>query len=640
MKKIILLAFTILSFSSAFSQSQRTVLVEEFTQASCPPCETTTPALNAIMATNVDKVVQIRYHTSWPGFDPMHNDNPAEVGERVNYYGVTGVPNLRLDGTDTGSPGTASQAQIDAAYGQASPVDMTISHTLSDDLSTATVTVEITNNGTEAYSLATNRLRVALIEEEISWDTPPGSTSLQVFEAVMKTFVTGTAGMMLPEIAAGETWTNTWEDIAVPARIYDYTKLGVVAFIQDDATTRVAQSAHSEPLELMGYPNVSVINAAQTGGSLCDYEFEGSALITNAGDAQADAYTINFVLNGQIVQSIESTEALGAGESELVEFDQVTLPAGSSSFGYFIDVPQGDLSTTDNASDVIAIGKAADIVDMYDRNFESQMLGDLVENAIINRPNFDFLNFIVVNQEGLGTANPLGGFGESANSFTINYWSWNPAAFDPEGSITFAEQYVVPDNGAEFSFDYAFTTWGGSNDRLIVELSTDCGETFTEVFNQAGSQLATAPELNANNTVFSPNPNQWRKVTADVSDLAGETVLVRFRAISGWGDVMYIDNIALNATTAINELDENESLEVFPNPASDYANVELVANNAQNVQLRVINMLGQTLKTENLGTVNGKMNYALDISDIPNGSYLVFMSVDGKDVVKRLSVAH
>ena len=64
MKQILLSFLFIISAASMYAQSVRTVLMEEFTQASCPPCEATTPVLNALMNANVDKVTQIRYQTS------------------------------------------------------------------------------------------------------------------------------------------------------------------------------------------------------------------------------------------------------------------------------------------------------------------------------------------------------------------------------------------------------------------------------------------------------------------------------------------------------------------------------------------------------------------------------------------------
>ncbi len=640
MKKILLLAFTMFSINSAFTQTQRAIFVEEFTQASCPPCETTTPALNAILATNVEKVVQLRYQTSWPGVDPMNADNPGEVQDRVDYYGVNGVPNLLLDGVDTGTPGTVSQAQIDNAFAQESPVSMTLTHSLADDLSTVNVTVTVTNEGADPYSMASNRLRVAVMEEDITWDAPPGSTSLVVFEAVMKTFITTTAGMEIPEIAAGETWTMTWEDFVLPPRVYDFNKLGVVAFIQDDSNRSVAQSVLSPSQELTGYPDLDVVNSATTDGGLCDLAFVGSADVTNAGDADADSYSVDMIINGQLVQTKTFEEALAAGASTTVTFDEIDLATGTSVFGYILNVPQGDISTANNTSNAITIGKASGVAESIDRDYENEVADAFtpVAGTIVDVP-FNTLNFTVVNQTLLGGNNPIGGYGESANAISVYFWQWSPA-FDPNGSMIIADQYEVPAEGVNLSFDYAYTSWGGSNDRLVVEVSRDCGETFDEVFNQSGSQLATAPEFNNNNAFFVPTADQWRTIESDLSAYAGETILLRFRVVSSFGDNMYIDNIALRVITDVNELDANESLNVYPNPASTSANVELTTANASNVQLKVIDMLGRTVKSENLGTVNGTVNHALDVSTLSNGSYLIFMNVDGRDVVKRLSIAH
>ena len=83
----------------AFAQSQRLVLVEAFSQASCGPCAAQNPALNAALtAAGTNKVVSVKYQTDWPGVDPMNAQNPAEVDTRVAYYNVTGVPSRRLDG--------------------------------------------------------------------------------------------------------------------------------------------------------------------------------------------------------------------------------------------------------------------------------------------------------------------------------------------------------------------------------------------------------------------------------------------------------------------------------------------------------------------------------------------------------------
>ncbi|MEK7254821.1 MAG: hypothetical protein AAB316_08755, partial [Bacteroidota bacterium] len=111
---------------------QRLVLTEEFTNASCPPCEAQNPGFNALMEGNTAKAVVLKYQTDWPGYDPMNEQNPDEVQTRVTYYGVTGVPNVRIDGTvNAGTAGQVTQAMINTAYAIPSKLAINLTHVLS-----------------------------------------------------------------------------------------------------------------------------------------------------------------------------------------------------------------------------------------------------------------------------------------------------------------------------------------------------------------------------------------------------------------------------------------------------------------------------------------------------------------------------
>src|SRR5258706_16343823 len=77
MKKIFtLIVSVIFVYTLSYGQSQRLVLCEEFTQASCPPCAAQNPAYNTLLNANPTKVVAIKHQTSWPGVDPMNAQNP------------------------------------------------------------------------------------------------------------------------------------------------------------------------------------------------------------------------------------------------------------------------------------------------------------------------------------------------------------------------------------------------------------------------------------------------------------------------------------------------------------------------------------------------------------------------------------
>ena len=94
MKKITLILAIVMAGSSAFAQSQRLVLFEEFTQASCPPCATTNPGLNAMLDAHPSEVVSIKYQTDWPGNDVMNVHNPSEVQTLVRFFRSTNHDDL------------------------------------------------------------------------------------------------------------------------------------------------------------------------------------------------------------------------------------------------------------------------------------------------------------------------------------------------------------------------------------------------------------------------------------------------------------------------------------------------------------------------------------------------------------------
>lgn len=65
MKKSTLLLASMVAGTLAFGQAQRLVLVEAFSQASCAPCASQNPALNAALAAaGTDTVVSVKYQTS------------------------------------------------------------------------------------------------------------------------------------------------------------------------------------------------------------------------------------------------------------------------------------------------------------------------------------------------------------------------------------------------------------------------------------------------------------------------------------------------------------------------------------------------------------------------------------------------
>jgi hypothetical protein len=102
MKKLLLVISLFLIVYSGFSQSQRLVMLEEFTSATCGPCVSKNTLFHTWQTQNPDKFTSIYYHVNWPAAgDPMNLANPTEVATRVSYYMSASnmyVPYSVLDG--------------------------------------------------------------------------------------------------------------------------------------------------------------------------------------------------------------------------------------------------------------------------------------------------------------------------------------------------------------------------------------------------------------------------------------------------------------------------------------------------------------------------------------------------------------
>lgn len=309
MKKLLLFATYTLTIVTLAAQSQRMVLVEEFTQASCGPCAAVNPAFNNLLAANTSKAISIKYQVSWPGVDPMNAQYPVPISQRGTYYTVQGVPDAIVDGNVIGSPANCNQTTINNAYAVPSPFTISVSHYFNAGYDSVFITAVIT--ATMAYS-STGFLRghVMMLEQHIDFATPPGSNGETDFYGVCRKMFPGVGGSALPSVwAVGDADTLTFA-AAVPSYIYDVNQIAIVCFAQDNGNKDVQQAAISTS-------PVGINSIATTGA--------GMQVFPNPANS---AVHINFGMteNAEVVVNIYN--ALGAlvsseNKGQFSEGDQV-----------------------------------------------------------------------------------------------------------------------------------------------------------------------------------------------------------------------------------------------------------------------------------------------------------------------------
>jgi len=83
-----------------------------------------------------------------------------------------------------------------------------------------------------------------------------------------------------------------------------------------------------------------------------------------------------------------------------------------------------------------------------------------------------------------------------------------------------------------------------------------------------------------------------------------------------------------------------ENTQVYPNPFSNNTNVELNLETPANVQINVVNAMGQNVASRNYGTQSGRQVFPFDGSNLSNGIYYMNIYVDDKFTTKRISIMH
>jgi archaellum component FlaF (FlaF/FlaG flagellin family) len=631
---------------AAFGQAPRLVLAEEFTQASCGPCASQNPAFNALLQANPTKIIDIKYQTSWPGFDPMNLQNPAEVQSRVTYYGVNGVPNLALDGSIipndcnayAGAPACLDQSEIDGAYNTSTPISVSVTHTMAADLTSATVDVTVTNVGsTDFVSNGNLYFRLALVETEINFPTPPGSNGEEDFYGVMRKMVPNATGSALPStMTAGQTWTNQFT-VPMPSYIYNYGEIAFVGFVQSDGDKMVHNAAHSAATPVPpGFPDAATGNASTAGADICDASFTPAVTITNNSSTVITSADAHYTINGGAAVTQSWTGSLNQGASATITFPATTLGGGNNVFEAYTDNVNGqiDFYTLNNAiaPESYSVVDPTPQMAPYERGFESNAIGDVPSEFIVDDPSGRI--FIVDNQINSSVSWQLGGFEQSDLSLRIDFYSIQAGVVSD--IITEKVDLTSVNGTPELYFDNAYAQYTNENDALDVAISTDCGATWTSLWSAGGAQLATAAATTAR---FYPRANQWNRQAIDLSAYASSSdALFRFRATSAFGNSLYIDNIFVSNQPIGIEENEIEGLSLFPVPAEDHINVRFDSNNDENLEIRILNQLGAVVAVVDNRASVGMNEIRVDLNGLSNGLYTLDIRTAEQHSVRKITV--
>lgn len=655
MKKILLFLVAVFLCLPVWSQVARKSLVEEFTNASCPPCASQNPAFNALLKANTDKVIAIKYQTSFPGFDPMNQQNPGEVQTRLNYYAQSGVPVAALDGTIPtnmygGGLGTWSSTYPGGPYGfnsnvlnyaasQTTPVELLLSHSYDEYIQNLTIDVKIINHGEEPIAPEDLRLHIALLEHEIKFTVAPGSNGERIFENVMRKMYPDVNGTSFDEaIAPGDT-VSVIIVTEFPKYIYLYKEISIVSFLQNHATTEVYQAEISEPIEIGELADATLKHTISVPTNICENEVEISFEVNNATPMlEITSIELEIDINGS-TQIIPWEGSLTDGGPIVIDVPVFSVNPGSNlintrikTINKYPDINRFNSTTTPAKANSIPENAFGDKVE---EDFESVPNFVAPENALIisNRT----VDMGVADRTEFGASWPIGAYETSEKAVLVNFYGMTN---NQRASLVYYKMDLSNKDSMFLSFDHAYITYQAEADRLQIEVSTNCGETWTSVFNKAGTALSTGA---ASIDFFVPRAARWRNNVVDLSNFDGvEDAIIRFTGISAYGNNLWLDNIKIDQTVVSssqeNFLDEN-ALSVAPNPVRQDLNLILSLDEASDCQIVLQDLTGKNTEIleRNLKLGKGTHNIQYNVQK-PAGLYLLTLKTQKGQITQKVTI--
>jgi len=265
--------------SVATQSVQRLPLIEEFTSSTCPPCAsfnfTFNPLLEQFQVNSgpdaLSAIVKYQMNYPSPGNDPSFN---LDASTRSSFYGVPGIPDPYLDGTNVPASSAFIQDAVQTRRSDIAVMSIAVDAISKGDSLIADVTVT-----PYASFPAGFRLYIAVTEDRYDFTGSNGETE---FHYVMRKMLPSGTGITLtamtpntpliftrkhkftyspngnPTQNSFSLWADNFADVTVVAWVQDPNTLEIFQAAFDESVTSVTGINDDEnSLEARFYPNPS-----------------------------------------------------------------------------------------------------------------------------------------------------------------------------------------------------------------------------------------------------------------------------------------------------------------------------------------------------------------------------------------------
>ena len=197
-------------------------------------------------------------------------------------------------------------------------------------------------------------------------------------------------------------------------------------------------------------------------------------------------------------------------------------------------------------------------------------------------------------------------------------------------SICKGESYVVSNSTYNNTGDYTDTILNSNGCLSIIYTNLTVGSSLNSSITQVGSVLESTV-----NGGFMPYSYLWNTLatTEDINiTSSGLYWLVVTDSLSCPFDTAYYNG---ELHTSISEIGISD-LKVYPNPSRDIFNIVFSSNTIQNLDVRVINVVGEVIVSEELDQFLGEYSKQINLEKNAKGIYFLEIETNDGVINKKL----
>ena len=353
--------------------------------------------------------------------------------------------------------------------------------------------------------------------------------------------------------------------------------------------------------------DLKIINLTEPDVAVCMPSVTPKLNLYNIGTLDVTALTGTILQNGNIVQEKAFDLNLTPGNTNVIEFDPVTIEPGENPLEF--NITPSSATDANPADNQLAV-KIARIIkrDFIPLRQDFENSGDW---TIVSDDLTEGWKNVTTNK---GTSAIF----ESFNNTTYGTRSW---LISPIIDMRKASE-------ASLFADFSSATRGGSGDYLLIAASKNCGISFDEILYEGPANDIN--QSSTSNVYWIPSSeNHWTRKYFDLDALAGEEqVLIYFKTINNHANNLYVDNIEFFTSNNPDPIKIKDQFFVYTDAATRSEKITFALLKRGTVKLQILSAIGQpVLENTYEDILNQTYTYELNL---PSGIYLYRLQIDGK----------